>query len=588
MHAGFLLLTVVHLYICQVFKNEIFLTAIDLQMKLIPNLILKFLLAGLVLSPSIYGQTKPKAAAGTSKLARPKLVVGIVVDQMRYDYLYRFYDKYKEGGLKRLMNEGFNCRNNHYHYALTVTAAGHSAVYTGALPAVNGIVGNDWYDRMSGKNVYCTDDSTAATVGSSNVTVGKMSPRNLLVSTVTDQLRIATNFRSKTVGVAIKDRASILPAGHAANGAYWFDSKTGNFVTSTYYTQSLPTWVADYNSKKMPAAYLGKGWNTMNPIGEYTQSTPDDVVWEGKLPADAKPVFPHDLTGTAGDAYLPLTTSPWGNTLTKEMAIAAIKGENLGKGADTDFLAVSFSSPDRIGHSFGPNSVEQEDNYLKLDMEFAELFTFLDSWTGKGNYTVFLTADHGAMDVPAFWQEHKLPAGLMSATTLTRTVVKSLNDAYGEGEFVSAFENYQVYLNHQLLKEKKISIADAYQVLRNALLPVQGIADVINLTDIGRAPLNTYQLELYKNNINAKRSGDIQLIVQPGWFAASYGTGTDHGTPYNYDTHVPFLLYGWGVNKGETLRRTTIADIAPTISALLHILPPSGNVGNPVEEALKK
>ncbi|WP_138483003.1 alkaline phosphatase PafA [Dyadobacter bucti] len=556
-------------------------------MKITPALILFFLAA--VATGSSYGQTKPKpVTTKPSTLARPKLVVGIVVDQMRYDYLYRYYDKYKEGGLKRLMNEGFNCRNNHYHYAITVTAAGHSAVYTGALPAVNGIVGNDWYDANVAKNVYCTDDSTAATVGSNNVTVGKMSPRNLLTSTVTDQLRIATNFRSKTIGVAIKDRASILPAGHAASGAYWFDSKTGNFVTSTYYMNALPDWVTAYNNKKMPAEYAKRGWNTLLPINQYTQSSPDDVAWEGTISGEKKSVFPHDIIGTSGDAYTVLTTTPWGNTMTKDMAIAAIKGENLGKGADTDFLAVSFSTPDRIGHAFGPNSVEQEDNYLKLDMEFADFFNFLDGWAGKGNYTVFLTADHGAMDVPAFWQEHKLPAGLMNSTTLARTVVKSLHDAFGEGEYVSAFENYQIYLNKTLLAGKKKTVEDAYQVLRTALLPMQGVADVINLRDIGRAPLNTYQLELFKNNINAKRSGDLQLIVQPGWFAASYATGTDHGTPYNYDTHVPFLLYGWGVNKGETLRRTTIADIAPTISALLHILPPSGNVGNPVEEALKK
>ncbi len=533
-------------------------------------------------------QTNTKQLTKPSSLARPKLVVGIVVDQMRYDYLYRYYDKYKEGGLKRLMNDGFNCRNNHYHYALTVTAAGHSAVYTGALPAVNGIVGNDWYDKYTGQNVYCTDDKSVATVGSSNVTVGKMSPKNLLVSTVTDQLRIATNFRSKTIGVAIKDRASILPAGHAANGAYWFDSKTGNFVTSTYYTNELPKWVQDYNNKKMPAEYSKKGWNTLLPIEQYTQSTVDDVPWEGKLSGAPKPVFPHELIGTAGDAFGVITTSPWGNTMTKDMAIEAIKGENLGKGKDTDFLAVSFSTPDRIGHAFGPNSVEQEDNYLKLDMEFADLFNFLDTWTGKGNYTVFLTADHGAMDVPAFWQEHKLPAGLINPTTLTRTIVTSLNTAFGEGKYVSAFENYQIYLNDSLLAAKKINVEDAYKVVRGAVLPIDGVADLINLRDIGRAPLNTYQLELYKNDINAKRSGDLQLITQPGWFAQSGATGTDHGTPYNYDTHVPFLLYGWGVNKGETLRRTTIADIAPTISALLHILPPSGNVGNPVEEALKK
>lgn len=529
-----------------------------------------------------------KTTVKPRSLERPKLVVGIVVDQMRYDYLYRYYDKYKEGGLKRLMNEGFNARNNHYHYALTVTAAGHSAVYTGALPAVNGIVGNDWFDKYTGQNVYCTDDKSVATVGSTNVTVGKMSPKNLLVSTVTDQLRIATNFRSKTIGVAIKDRASILPAGHAANGAYWFDSKTGNFVTSTYYMTELPKWAQDYNAKKMPAEFAKRGWNTLLPIDQYTQSTPDDVAWEGKLSGQAKPVFPHELIGTSGDAFGVITTSPWGNTMTKEMAIAAIKGENLGKGKETDFLAVSFSTPDRIGHAFGPNSVEQEDNYLKLDMEFAELFNFLDSWTGKGNYTVFLTADHGAMDVPAFWQEHKLPAGLINPTTLTRNIVTGLNNAFGEGKYVLSFENYQLYFNDSLLTAKKVSIEDAFKVVRSTILPMDGIADVINLRDIGRAPLNTYQLELYKNNINAKRSGDLQIITQPGWFAQSYATGTDHGTPYNYDTHVPFLLYGWGINKGETLRRTTIADIAPTISALLHILPPSGNVGNPVEEALKK
>ncbi|TLU98972.1 alkaline phosphatase PafA [Dyadobacter luticola] len=557
-------------------------------MKLVYRFSLKILVFLLVIHTSAFAQTKAKPAAAPSKLARPKLVVGIVVDQMRYDYLYRYYDKYKEGGLKRLMNEGFNCRNNHYHYALTVTAAGHSAVYTGSMPGINGIIGNEWYDKATGQTVYCTDDNTVATVGSSNVTVGKMSPRNLLVSTVTDQLRIATNFRSKTIGVAIKDRASILPAGHAASGAYWFDSKTGNFVTSTYYMESLPAWVTAYNDKKMPAEYMRRGWNLGAPMEQYTQSTKDDVAWEGTLSGAAKPVFPHELIGTASDAFGVMTTSPWGNTMTKEMAIAAIKGENLGKGTDTDFLAVSFSSPDRIGHMFGPNSIEQEDNYVKLDAEFADLLNFLDSWSGKGSYTVFLTADHGAMDVPAFWQDHKLPAGLMSATELTRVAVKALNDTYGEAKYISAIENYQLYFDKAILKEKKINVADAFQVVREALLPMDGVADVINLKDMGRAPLNTYQLELYKNNVNAKRSGDLQIVVQPGWFAATYKTGTDHGTPYNYDTHVPFLLYGWGVNKGETLRRTTIADIAPTISALLHILPPSGNVGNPVEEALKK
>ncbi|MEO6685162.1 MAG: alkaline phosphatase PafA [Dyadobacter sp.] len=543
---------------------------------------------GMLATFSVAAQTPKKSMVSSSKtLARPKLVVGIVVDQMRYDYLYRYYDKYVEGGLKRFMNEGFNCRNNHYSYALTVTAAGHASIYTGSIPAINGIIGNEWYDQNAAKGVYCVEDSTVKTVGSTNVSVGKMSPKNLLTSTVTDQLRIATNFRSKTIGVAIKDRGSILPAGHTANASYWFDSNTGNWVTSTFYMNDLPQWAKDYNAKKMPSEYLKKGWQLLNPIEQYTQSTPDDVAWEGKLPGAKKPVFPFELAGFAGDVFGTVTSTPWGNTITKEMAIEAIKGEKLGKGTDTDFLVVSFSSPDKIGHMAGPNSVEQEDDYLKLDREFAELFSFLDSWTGKGNYTVFLTADHGVVDVPGFAKEHKLPAGLANRTVLGDIVKKALEENFGKGDFIKGNDNNQLYLDHALLKQKKINISNVYEVVREALLPVDGIAEVINLSDMGRAPLNTYQLELYKNNVNAKRSGDIQIVTQPGWFYGS-STGTSHGTPYNYDTQVPFVLYGWGINKGETLRRTSVSDIASTISSLLHILPPSGNIGNPVEEALKK
>jgi predicted AlkP superfamily pyrophosphatase or phosphodiesterase len=544
-------------------------------------------LLGCIVSLSVNAQAPKKTAAKLSTLPHPKLVVGIVVDQMRYDYLYRYYDQYTEGGFKRMMNEGFNCRNNHYSYALTVTAAGHSSIYTGSVPAINGIIGNEWYDRFSGKGVYCTEDSTVSTVGSSNPSVGKMSPKNLLVSTVTDQLRIATNFRNKTIGVAIKDRGSILPAGHTANGSYWFDSKTGNWVTSTFYMNDLPQWAKDYNAKKMPSEYLKKGWKLLLPADQYTQSSPDDVPWEGKIPGNDKPVFPYELVGLSGDAFDVVTNTPWGNTITKEMAIEAVKGENLGRGKETDFLAISFSTPDKIGHRVGPNAVEQQDDYLKLDREFAELFTFLDGWVGKGEYTVFLTADHGVVDVPGFAKEHKLPAGLVSRGDVLKALNKALEVNYGKNDFVKATDNNQLYLNHALLKEKKITIAEMTEVVREALLPLPGIADVINLTDMGKAPLNTYQLELYKNNVNAKRSGDIQIVTQPGWF---YGgaTGTSHGTPYNYDTQVPFVIFGWGINKGETLRRTSVSDIAPTLSSLLHILPPSGNIGLPVEEALKK
>lgn len=414
-----------------------------------------------------------------------------------------------------------------------------------------------------------------------------MSPRNLLTSTVTDQLRISTNFRSKTIGVAIKDRGSILPAGHAATGAYWFDSKTGNWVTSTYYMTELPQWAKDLNAKRLPSLYTKDGWKTLLSIEQYTESTPDDQPYESKLPGATKPVFPYELPGIAGDAFGAVTSTPWGNTITKDMAIAAIKGENMGKGPATDFMAISFSTPDRIGHAFGPNSVEQEDIYLRLDLEFADLLTFLDGWVGKGNYTVFLTADHGVMDVPGFWKQHNLPAGLINAGKLVGTVKKAITDAFGANDFMLASENFQIYLNHKALREKKVTVEAVHEVIREALLPMDGIADVINLRALGTSNLSDYMISMYKNDYNAKRSGDLQIITQPGWLPGG-ATGTNHGSPYNYDTHVPFLLYGWGINKGETLRRTTISDIAPTISTLLHILPPSGNVGNAVEEALIK
>jgi predicted AlkP superfamily pyrophosphatase or phosphodiesterase len=548
---------------------------------------LSLVFLGILVSLVATAQAVKKPLPNSKGLARPKLVVGIVVDQMRYDYLYRYYDLYTEGGFKRMMNEGFNCRNNHYSYALTVTAAGHASIYTGSVPAINGIVGNDWYDRFSGKGVYCTEDSTVKTVGSSNVTVGKMSPKNMLVSTVTDQLRIATNFRNKTVGISIKDRGSIIPAGHTANASYWYDSQTGNWVTSTFYMNDLPQWAKDYNAKKMPAVYQAKGWQLLLPADKYIQSSPDDVAWEGVLSGNKKPVFPYEITGVAGDAFGAVTNTPWGNTITKEMAIEAVKGENLGRGKETDFLAISFSSPDKIGHRVGPNSIEQQDDFLRLDREFAELFTFLDGWVGKGEYTVFLSADHGVVDVPGFAKEHKLPAGLVNRGNVLTAVNESLEKNFGKNKYVLNTSNNQLYLNHALLKEKNISVDAVTKIVREALLPIAGIADVLNLTDMGKAPLNTYQLELYKNNVNAKRSGDIQIITQPGWF---YGgsTGTSHGTPYNYDTQVPFVIFGWGINKGETVRRTSVSDIAPTISALLRILPPSGNIGQAVEEALKK
>ena len=273
---------------------------------------------------------------------RPKLVVGIVVDQMRWDNLYRFYDRYSENGFKRLLNNGFSCENTFIPYAPTVTACGHSSIYTGSVPAITGITGNFWWDNKLNRSVYCTEDSSVKTVGS-NTAAGLMSPRNLLTTTICDELRLATNFKSKVIGVALKDRGSILPAGHSANAAYWYDNMNGNWITSTYYINELPAWVKSFNAKKLVDTYYKEGWSTMYPLNTYIQSTPDENNYENKpFGADVKG-FPYNLNKFAGNNYSAVLASPFGNTLTAEFAKAAIINEQLGATATTDFLSISFS-----------------------------------------------------------------------------------------------------------------------------------------------------------------------------------------------------------------------------------------------------
>ena len=541
--------------------------------------IIFFLLVILVTSSLSAQKKKATSSFETVFPDKPKLVVGIVVDQMRYDFLYRYAGKYSTGGFKRLMNEGFNCRNNHYDYAPTVTAAGHAAIFTGSIPAIDGIIGNEWFNQKTGKSVYCVEDTSVRTVGSDSK-AGLMSPKNLLVSTITDQLRIANNFQSKTIGIALKDRGSILPAGHTANGAYWFDSKNGSFITSTFYMNDLPQWVKDFNALKMPQKYMVEGWKTLLPIEQYTESTTDNQVYEGKLSGEKTPTFPHELAAQSGINLLEvIRTTPFGNTLTKDFALAAIKNENLGKSPKTDFLTVSFSSTDYVGHSFGPNSVESEDTYLRLDKDIAEILTTLDNTLGKDNYLVFLSADHGVADVPGFWQSHKLPSGVFNTGDSMKEIKSALKIAFGEGEFIRAVDNSQIYLNENILREKKISYAQIHEVVRQTLLKRDDVADVIDLHNLANSTLPEYQLNYVKNGLNPRRSGDIMVILNPSWFEGRM-QGTTHGSLYRYDTHVPLLFYGWKVKTGETTNRTNISDIAPTIADFLNILEPNGSIGN--------
>lgn len=523
-----------------------------------------------------------------SQLERPKLVVGLVVDQMRWDYLYRFYGKYGNDGFKRLLNTGYSLNNVNIPYVPTVTALGHACIYTGSVPAIHGIAGNDWTDKETGQNVYCTTDENVKPVGTTNVKVGSHSPKNLWSTTISDELRLATNFQGKVIGVSLKDRASILPAGHTPNGAYWFDDSSGNFITSTWYMNDLPQWLKAFNSQNLADKLVANGWNTLLPINQYTESSPDNSSWEGLLGSAKTPTFPYSNLAADYQARKDnIRYTPFGNTLTLKLAEASVEGEKLGSDDITDMLAVNLASTDYAGHKFGPNSIEVEDVYLRLDQDLAQFFNYLDSKVGKGQYTVFLSADHGGAHSVGFLQEHKIATGFFG-DGMEKSVNQKLKDKFGVDKLINAVDNYQVYFDRKLLKENKIELEDVKDFTIKELEKDPTVLYAVSVTEVQEATIPEPIKQRIINGINRERSGDIQLISHDSMLPTYAKTGTTHSVWNSYDSHIPLIFMGWGIQRGESNKPYNMTDIAPTLSALLKIQFPSGNVGNPITEAIGK
>ena len=515
---------------------------------------------------------------------RPKLVVGIVVDQMRWDYLYRYYDRYEAGGFKRMLGEGFTCENTFITHLPSFTAVGHSTIYTGSVPAIHGITGNDWTDQVTGRHWYCTEDTTVQAIGTTT-DAGKMSPRNLLASTITDELKLATNFRSKVVGVSLKDRASILPAGHIANGAFWLDDSNASFVTSSFYMQDLPEWVKSFNARQVPAQLMSKPWTTLYPINSYVQSTADDVRWEGTFGGETTATFPHNMQDIYPKDKGSLRSTPSGNTLTLEFAKAAIDGYKLGSNTVTDFLTINCASTDYVGHKYGPNSIEVEDTYLRLDKDLSAFFRYLDQKVGKGNYLVFLSADHGAAHSVGFMKENQLPAGLPDGKMMDG-LNNMLKERFGVERLALTAENYHIGFDLKTIEAKKLD----YDAIRKAsvqyLQKLPGVQFAADMENLGNSPLPEPIKSMAINGYNPKRCGSVIIIPEPGWYSGS-SKGTTHGNWNPYDTHLPLVFMGWHVKHGYTNDMVSMADIAPTIAAMLHIQMPNGAVGKPVQAVYK-
>lgn len=533
--------------------------------------------------------------AGAQTPERPRLVVGIIVDQMRPDYLVRFGDRFGKDGFRRILQQGHSCTDTRFNYAPTVTAAGHASVYTGTTPSVHGIAGNDWYDQRHEGVVYCTSDTSVRSVGNGDPLAreGRMSPHRLLTTSIADQLKLSTQFKAKVIGISLKDRGAILPAGRSADAAYWFDARSGNWISSTWYMNTLPDWAHRFNAEKRPDKILSQPWNTLYPIASYTASDPDNTPYENPFLGETEPVFPHNLPAIRGTSYELARRIPQGNTLTRDFALAAIEGEHLGKDSVTDFLCLSFSATDYVGHQFGPNAIETEDTYLRLDKDIAGLLAELDARVGKGQYLVFITADHACAENPKFMRDHRFHAGFIDNTEVSDTVKRLVSRLYGDTTYFKSFTNDQISLNTAAIqRDGRELCAVERQLAEGMQTAFEGIYLAPDACMLERESMEgSAFMPLIRNGHYRGRSGHIWLVYSPGWTEKLYsgdGTrGTTHGSPYPYDTHVPLLWYGWNIRPGKSIQEVSITDIAPTLSFLLGITLPNGCTGKKIESLLR-
>ena len=570
-----------------------------------PLLLLLLSLALLAPAPlaRAYAQRQRRTPASTSvsraKPTRPRLVLLIAIDQFRYDYLERFGDLFAENGIRRLLREGASWSDANYDHVPTETAPGHATMLTGAWPSETGIIANDWYDRAEGKRVNNVGDDTVRALGGGDAEVAS-SPRNLLCSTLGDELKLATNNRSRVVGVSLKNRAAILPAGRMADAAYWLSTQTGEFISSTYYFERLPDWVARFNAQKPSDKFFGAKWERLLPAAEYERRAgPDDAPWErgdGKLSY----TFPHVITGGLSkpgpEFYDALAYSPFTNDVLLDFAEQALTNERLGEDNDTDVLTVSFSANDIVGHRYGPYSQEVMDVTLRVDRQIARLLDFVDARVGLRNTVVAFTADHGVAPSPPHAASVRLPGSYVKVSEVMTAVRNRLRVRFGKSserdttaDYVQTYSNGQIYFNRSALERDGVQLEEAEVVAGEAALTIPGVARYFTRTQLLNNSVSQGDAVARRvlHGYNARRSGDVVLISEPFRYLADYVAVATHGTPYSYDTHVPLVIMGGGVAHGLYRQPASPADIAPTLAALLAVQSPSSATGRVLAEALK-
>ena len=519
---------------------------------------------------------------------KPKLIVGITVSGMMYDYLSVYWDKYGEDGFRRMATSGANCKNARFNYLITEPSVGYASIATGANPSEHGIVSDYWYNRLSNEIAYSLDDPGQTTIGGSYGT-GAYSPISMHNRTLSDEIRVKSRFRSKSIGVAIDPQASILMAGHTATGAYWLDPIRASWVTSSYYMDSLPGWVNDFNEKNYRDLYLNRMWETLRPISEYTESMLDNNDYE--LGFDDQITFPYDLARISGVAsgepnYTTLLSTPWGNTYTKDMAIAAIVNEELGMGETTDMIHIGFNATKYLAQRYSTWSVEIQDAYLRLDQDIAHLLTFLDEYLGLENVLVYVTAENALAVDPRYLAEYRIPSGFFNYRTSISLLKSYLNAIYGRGDWVTFYYAQQIYLNHQLIEDSRLSLEEVQDQVARFMIQMGGVSNAVQSYVLQRNQFSEGVLQKIQNSYYQKRSGDVILYLTPGYVEHSNMGGGDFAE-FKYAPHVPLMFYGWKVNRITIPYKVSPTDIATSIASFLEISMPENATGTVITDLVK-
>jgi predicted AlkP superfamily pyrophosphatase or phosphodiesterase len=525
---------------------------------------------------TIYSQDRPAPE-------KPKLIISIFVEGMRYDYLYKYIEYFTEGGFKRIISDGMFYKNAEYMYLYTNSSSGYATFVTGSNPSQHGIVSDYHYHRLADKKEYCIYDKNAKAVGTDSYKE-KKSPGTLLASSFSDELKLSNFKQSKVISISQKDYAAVLPGGHLANAAYWLEDKSGQWISSNYYFTQLPKWVDRFNEKKFPDIYLSKIWNTIIPIEDYDKSLADDNSFETGFIGGYK-TFPYDLTQIRidTDSYALLKNTPFGNTFTKDFAVSCIVNEDLGRDEFCDYLNISFTANYNITKTFSIRSVEIADAYIRLDKDIEHFINFIDDYVGLENTLIVLTSDRGSTDSPDLLKNINMPGGYFKDKNAEILLNSFLRAVYGVDNLIEYFDGSNLYLNRSRIENNKINLYDVQQKVSDFIVDFTGVSNSVTSRDIESRNYTSGMLMRAQNSYHKKRSGDISVILEPGYVP---GSDKEYGSGYRNYSHVPLLFFGWKIQAGESYKSVSMTDVAPTLANILKIAYPNASTGEVLEDLI--